>query len=38
MAMAQLEPTVLCPGHGTPVAGTHLAAAIRAFAGHDRGA
>ena len=21
MAMAQLEPTVLCPGHGTPVAG-----------------
>jgi glyoxylase-like metal-dependent hydrolase (beta-lactamase superfamily II) len=32
-AMARLEPTVLCPGHGTPVTGLNLAAEIRAFAG-----
>jgi glyoxylase-like metal-dependent hydrolase (beta-lactamase superfamily II) len=38
MAMARLEPTVLCPGHGTPVTDPNLAAAIRAFAGLDSGA
>lgn len=38
VAMAGLEPTILCPGHGTPVAGPHLAAEIRAFAGRDPGA
>jgi len=38
IAIARLEPTVLCPGHGMPVTGPHLAAEIRAFAGHDRGA
>jgi glyoxylase-like metal-dependent hydrolase (beta-lactamase superfamily II) len=38
VAMARLEPTVLCPGHGTPVTGPHLAAAIRAFAGLGPGA
>jgi glyoxylase-like metal-dependent hydrolase (beta-lactamase superfamily II) len=38
IAIARPEPTVLCPGHGMPVTGPHLAAEIRAFAGHDRGA
>jgi len=38
VAMARLEPTVLCPGHGTPVTGPQLAAEIRSFAAHDRGA
>ncbi len=37
MAMAQLEPTVLCPGHGMPVAGPRLAAKLPAFAArHSR--
>jgi glyoxylase-like metal-dependent hydrolase (beta-lactamase superfamily II) len=37
-AMARLEPTVLCAGHGTPVTGPNLAAETRAFAGLDPGA